>query len=434
MFKNIIFGLGVFAALFAMLIFSGRLPIGKGKSANTPIGEVMVWGTLPQNQVESLFQAVNATTKTFRISYQEIDEANFSTKLLETLASGRGPDLIIAPYQIILEQRTRLYSLPPQSISEQQYRDSYVDGASIFYNESGALALPVSVSPLVLFYNRTLFSNAGIINPPTKWDEFEDVVSKLTILDKNGRFIQNGISLGAYNNIPATKDIIMTLVSQLGQIPVFRNVSGTQEQLNVLADTPLSSNDSVRPLTSAARFFTQFADPNKKTYTWSPLLPTAQDQFLAEKLAMYIGYSDEASLMHAKNSRVDFGVKFLPQAKDHPTLVTGMKLYGIATLKRSSNLNGAFATQYLLSGTQYGPQLAQIANGFSTLKSVLSQTTSINEEYKKSILVARGWFDINQAKSNQIIQIMINDILSGRKNVSEAADAFVTTLSESYTR
>ena len=101
MFKNIIFGVGILAALVAMLIFSGRLPIGKSNKV-TATGEVVAWGTLPQASMENLFQSINNTTKTYRISYYEVSEATFSSKLLEALASGRGPDLIIPPYQIIL--------------------------------------------------------------------------------------------------------------------------------------------------------------------------------------------------------------------------------------------------------------------------------------------------------------------------------------------
>lgn len=226
----------------------------------------------------------------------------------------------------------------------------------------------------------------------------------------------------------------MTIVAQLGQIPVRRIFNGQTDELSVLANTPVNSGDTVRPLTSATRFFTQFADPNKNTYTWSPLMPDAQEQFLAEKLAMYVSYSDEEALMHTKNPRIDFGVKFLPQTKGHPLNVTGMKLYAVGALKRSNNLYTAQTAQSLITGTQYGPLIATIAGGFSPLKYILDQATNINPEYKKSMLVARGWYDVNQNISNQLTQTMLGDILAGRKSISEATDAFGTALYESYTK
>jgi ABC-type glycerol-3-phosphate transport system substrate-binding protein len=433
MFKKIILGVGVLAALVAMLIFSGRIPVGKSKVSG-PVGNIEVWGTLPQSQVESLFQSISNTAKTYRLTYYEIPEAEFSGKLLNSLASGGGPDLILAPYQIILENRSRVYLYPPNSFSEQQYRDLFVDGASIFYTEGGALALPISVSPLVMFYNRTLLSAAGIINPPVLWDDLAAMVPKLTVIDSNNRISQSAIALGAYSNINAAKDILMTIVYQLGQIPVYRYVSGGQEMFTVLANTPLEGNDTVRPLTSSLRFYSEFANPAKNIYSWSQLLPNAQDQFIAEKLVMYIGYADEEKIIKAKNPRVDFGVKFLPQTKSSSIPSTGMKLYGLSTLKRSTNLTSALTIQSLLTGSQYGPTIASIAGGFSPLKYVLEQSTGINPEYKKSMLVAKGWYDEDEKNSERLTQYMINDVLSGRRNISEAAESFVTSLTESYTK
>lgn len=433
MFKNIILGVGVLAALFAVLIFSGRIPIGKAKTSG-PMGEVVVWGTLPQDQVENLFQTINNTSKTYRITYYEISESSFSSKLLDALASGRGPDLILAPYQIILEHRSKIYLYPQQGFTEQQYRDFFIDGASIFYTERGALALPVAVSPLVLFYNRTLFSAADVITPPALWDDLYLMISKLTVIDSSNRITQSAIALGTYANISAAKDIIMTIVAQLGQVPVFRIITGGKETLTVLANSPLQGNETVRPLTSSLRFYSEFANPAKSTYTWSQLLPDAQEQFLAEKLAMYIGYSDEDTIMRAKNPRLDFGVKFLPQTKGNVIPVTGMKLYGIATLNRSSNLTTALTVQALLSGSQYGPVIASIAGGFSPLKYVIEQSTNLNPEYRKSLLLARGWYDISESTSERFVQNMISDVLSGRRNISEAAEGFVTALTESYTK
>jgi ABC-type glycerol-3-phosphate transport system substrate-binding protein len=434
MFKNIVFGTGLLAALISLLIFSGRLPIGKSKEVVAQ-GDVMVWGTLPQNQIENLFQSINNQTKTYRISYQEVPESNFSGALLEALASGRGPDLILTPYQMILEQRNKIYPFPVQSMSEQQFRDYYVDGAAILYSERGALGLPVSIEPLMLFYNRTLFSKEGIISPPVTWADVTSVTPKFTSFDGNNRISQSAIALGTTNNISIAKDMLMTLVAQLGQFPVTRFTDGKVETLNVLADTPLQNDTaSVRPLTTATRFFTEFADPSKSTYTWSPLQPQAENQFLAEKLAMYIAYAGEEKTLKAKNPRLDFGMKALPQAKGKDTFVTGMRLYGVATLARSSNLTAALTAQALLSSAQYNKALADAAGGFSPSRSVIAQDQTMSQELRQSLLVARGWYDSLPKESTALVQIMVADILTGKLNIGEAVDSFVTRLSEAYTR
>jgi hypothetical protein len=45
MLPKILLGLGLFATMFSVLIFSGKINIGK--KADGPKGEVQVWGTLP---------------------------------------------------------------------------------------------------------------------------------------------------------------------------------------------------------------------------------------------------------------------------------------------------------------------------------------------------------------------------------------------------
>jgi ABC-type glycerol-3-phosphate transport system substrate-binding protein len=214
MLKNILMGLGIFAALLAVLIFSGKVPLGSNK-ANTPAGEVVMWGTLPETSMNSIVQSFNNQAKTYRVTYREVREDVFSQKLLESLANGSGPDLILAPHQIILSQVSRIYPFPVTSISEKNFKDTFVDGATLFFTPYGAIALPVSIDPMVLFYNRTFFSKHGITNPPVTWDDIANIVPSLTILDNKNQFIESGIALGS-PNLNYAKDIIMAIVGQLG--------------------------------------------------------------------------------------------------------------------------------------------------------------------------------------------------------------------------
>jgi ABC-type glycerol-3-phosphate transport system substrate-binding protein len=149
MLRNILLGAGVFAALFSILIFSGKLPIGKG--AAKAKGEVALWGTLPEQQMNRVVQEFNPKAESYRVTYREIPQAQFNQTLLEALANGSAPDLIIAPHQLILANQSRLYPFPIASFSEKTFKDTYVDGAGILFSSAGALALPVSVDPLCFF-------------------------------------------------------------------------------------------------------------------------------------------------------------------------------------------------------------------------------------------------------------------------------------------
>ena len=430
MLRTILLGLGVFAALFAVLVFSGKIPIGS--SGSQAAGEVVLWGTIPETDMNQVIQQFNPQARKYTVSYKEIPEAQFNKTLLEALASGTGPDLIIAPHQIILSNASRLYPFPTASLSEKNFKDTYVDGATVFWTQGGALALPVSVDPLVLFYNRTLFSKHGLANPPTYWDEVVSMVTPLTIPDNRGGFVESAIALGA-SNVPNMKDIIMATVGQLGQVPVLTSyqTDGTVYR-TVTANTPIQEQGEVYPLATTVRFFTQFADPLKSTFTWSQFGGAADDLFVAEKLAMYIRHASELATLRARNPKADFEMTYLPQTRGYNTFVTGGTMYGIATLRSTKNLVTALTVESQFAGTGISPALANFLRTVPALRSYagLQGTPDV---LAKSMLVTKPWYDSFPIESGGYVTSMLSDIINGRMGPVDAAATFVSRLQDLYT-
>ncbi|MEI6811064.1 MAG: ABC transporter substrate-binding protein [Candidatus Nomurabacteria bacterium] len=430
MVRKILIGSGVFAALLAILIFSGRLPIGSSTS-NAPVGDVNMWGVFPDSEMSEIIQPFNAKAKTYRINYTYVSSVDFERKLVEALASGVGPDIILAPYQIILSQQARILPYPAASFSETAYKNTYINGAGVFWTPFGALALPVAVEPMVLFFNRTLFAKHGVLMPPTYWDELTTIVPKLTVDDGNGNFFESGIALGTFT-VPYMKDIIMASVTQLKQTPVLSgyNNDGTISY-SFLANTPLTETSQVQPLSMIMRFITEFSDPMKTTYSWNQFTGNAVDAFIAEKLAMYIGFAGELPVLRSQNPKMDIEMSFLPQARDYGTFSTGMRLYGIATMRQTKNQAGAYAVEYAFSGLEWSPQLANIVGALPAVTSYLN-TPGLNEVLKNSLLIAHGWYDINVASSDGFMSLMFDSIISGRQGVNEAVGDFVSRMSDVY--
>lgn len=430
MVRKILIGSGVFAALLAILIFSGRLPIGSS-GANNPVGDVSMWGVFPDSEMSDVIQPFNAKAKTYRINYKYVSSVDFEKKLVEALASGVGPDVILVPYQIILSQQSRIAPYPASSFSETAYKNTYINGASVFWTPSGALALPVATEPMVLFFNRTLFAKHGVLLPPTYWDELTTMVPKLTVEDGNGNFLESGISLGTFT-VPYMKDIVMAIVTQFKQTPVLANYNndGTVSY-NFLANTPITETAQVQPLSMIMRFITEFSDQTKTTYSWNQFSGNAVDAFVAEKLAMYIGYAGELPVLRSQNPKMDIEMSFLPQYRDYGTFSTGIRLYGIATMRQAKNPSGAYAVEYAFSGLDWSPQIASIVGAIPASTSYLN-TPGLNEVLKNSLLISHGWYDINSQSSSDFMSQMFGSITSGVQGVNEAVGDFVSRMSDVY--
>ena len=431
MFKTIIISAGILAAVLALLMFSGKISLGGGARALS--GQIEVWGTLPQEQMDSLITQYNNQAKTYRIVYKFVKEDTFSNALVEALASGVGPDAIIAPYQKILEQAPKIYPFPASSFSEKDYKDTYVNGASIFWTPQGALALPVSLEPLVLFFNRTLLAKHGVVSPPAYWGDINTLAPTLTVSSPQGGFVESAIALGAYGNVPNAKDILSTVVAQLGQEMVIKQVNSEgQSSYTVTANIPVKEGGDVIPLTSVLRYYMEFSDPTKTKYTWNQFMPNAQDQFVAEKLAMYIGYFGEGKTMKERNQKVDFDATYLPQTKDYNTFVTGMRMYGFATLRVAKNPNVALKVESDFGSLNWSGQIASIIGAVPPHKAYVTQQ-GVPEVLRRSNLVARGWFDIKPQVSSQVFEQMIREVTSGKSDITDAVQSFVSRLQDKYT-
>jgi ABC-type glycerol-3-phosphate transport system substrate-binding protein len=433
MFKIIVISSGVIAAVFAVLIFSGKISIGSKSTA--PVGEVYVWGTFPQNDTEQFFSQYNTQSKTYHVTYKYIKEESFSSALAEAISLGNGPDAILVPYQKILEQEPKLMPFPITSFSEKDYKSSYVDGTSILWSNNGALALPVAIEPMVMFFNRTLLSKHGIPLPPVYWTDITDQAQKLTINATQGGFIESAIALGSYTNVPYVKDILMAIVNQVGQSGVSKSVdTNTSSGFSYLvtANTPIVENGDVFPLAAAFRFFMDFADPSRTTYTWNQFQPSAQDQFVAEKLALYIGYLGDGKIIHERNQKADVDIAFLPQTKGYNTSVTGMRLYGYATLNSAKNKTASLATEASLASSGWGPTFAAIVGAIPAYRSFLVPA-NVSDTIIQSTLVARGWYDIKPDQSGPIFARMVADVASGRVDITEAVTSFVSRFQTLYT-
>src|SRR5437016_5072288 len=79
--------------VFAVLIFSGLIPIGNSSKDNGLQGKFVVWGTFSSKDMTNALETISQTNKDLLINYVQKPEAGYQQSLIEAFAKGTGPDL-----------------------------------------------------------------------------------------------------------------------------------------------------------------------------------------------------------------------------------------------------------------------------------------------------------------------------------------------------
>src|SRR3989344_1564334 len=269
-----------------IIIGVGAFSLYRGSSANSVA--MTVWGDIAAHDFNLL---LNTTTfiqdKTFSVNYIEKRTDTIEAEFTEALAEGTGPDLIIITNDKFWRNKSKLLVIPYASVSERSFKTIFVEEGELFLTETGVYALPLSVDPLVLYYNRDLLSNAGQARPIEYWDEIYEASFDLSKKDAAGNLISSVLALGEAKNIANAKDILSLLLLQAGT-PITAFV-GQDLQSQIFN----SFNLPVSPAVSALDFYTQFSNPTKTYYSWNRSLIDAQTHFASGDSAYYLGFASE---------------------------------------------------------------------------------------------------------------------------------------------
>lgn len=444
-FKSILLGVAVFATIIALLGFSGKIPFFNSSSSNQKLtGNVKVWGILPQDSMSDFVNIFNKEAKTYTMEYKEVPYGQMNSKLISALADGTGPDLIIAPSEFAFANLSRIYPISLTTIPESTYRNTFVDaGAMLIYPPYGYIALPVSIDPLVLYYNRDILSSNGFANPPRTWGDLYTYQSKITKKDDSGNITLSTIAFGTYDNIPHVTDIILSMIFQQGQNPVeqYATKDGDGNSISaykVLVDQSVS-DEGISPLNAVLAFTKDFSDTQKDTYNWNAKSPNALTQFISGNLAFYIGYASEAGYIKSANQKLYFDYTYLPQADGSKVSATYGKLNTIFMLRTSPNASESSLAYQVMVALATGPfsqNLVSTTGGVSPLKATISGSISSGDQgaeiFGNSALISKSFYDLHRNDLESLIREAIRQIYNGEKSTVEASKEFSDNLQAVY--
>ena len=393
----------ILATIAAVLIFSGAGPGLNQKSGKG--SEIKFWAPYPRAKMDFALEGYRRMNSGLKLIYEEKENQSYYSEIIDGLASNSGPDIFALNQERILKFKDKIFEIPFEAFNLRKFKDSFLGAGEIFLSKSGILGFPLFIDPVVLYWNRDLFGNDGFSRPPQTWDEFLTYSQALTKIDSNKNILQSGSALGEFSNVLRAKDIISLLILQGGSPIVER------ETLEVKLESA----------ESAVRFFNQFRDSRKKTFSWAKNLPLDKEFFLQGKLAMYFGFASEYREFKEKNPYLNFDAALVPQVRGAKTKITYAKIEALAVSKLSVDKKLDFNLINYLISPEAQKSLQEEFFTPSVLNSLLAFPVSdpTMEIFRQSALISRVWIDPEPEKTYLIFKDMNEGAASEKKGIEE---------------
>ncbi|MDP3996523.1 MAG: extracellular solute-binding protein [bacterium] len=403
-------------AVFVLLAIGGIVAFAtyRSDSGEGTGGAVSIWGILPATAVNPFLQEVSTGKKDFVINYRQISEENFDKELVEAIASGRSPDAIFLPDDLIVRFQDKVAVIPYENYPEREFKETFIQEGELYLTQSGSLGIPFSIDPLVMYWNRDLFGSAGLATYPKTWNEVLLLPSKLTVKDRTSNIVQSAVALGEYGNVTHAKKIISALLLQAGNPITDRKTQGGLESVLATAGGGVAS--------SVLGFYTEFGNPVKPIYSWNRSLPPSKNFFLSEDLAIYFGFASELSDLRAKNPNLNFSVAPFPQLVDTRVKRTYGRMYALSVLKTAPNITGAYQAILTLTDSSSISIWSKRQSLPPVRRDLISSVANdaAGTIFAEAALQSYGWLDPNPQITDGIFRSMIESISSGSRRLEEA--------------
>lgn len=419
-----VFGIFIFIGI---LFFSGaiKLPGSTPKVPPLTNKSLTIWGTLPREAVNDAINSF-AQTNQMTLTYVEKTPDAIDINISEAIAAQQGPDIVLAPHEILLKHQSKFVHVPYTTFGDRAYRDLYVDEARLFLYPDGILAFPLMIDPIIFYFNRVSYNNVAFLNPPTTWQEVSNYALKLNRKSGTETILESGLPMGTFNNIAHAKDILALLLLQAGN-PIV-TVSTDPNNKDVTSNLLDSAPNGTPIAQYVVEFFTQFSDPLKTAYSWNRAMPEALDAFASEQAAQYIGFASEMPQIAEINPSINFDVAVIPQAEGVKAKKTFGRMYGLAITKASKEQFAAYQTVLLMKDQDFSSKILNTTQALFPIAPVrkdLLVTPPATKEgpvVYSSAVIASGWLDVNYLDTQKIFEDMVIQVVRNSLDIKSAIE------------
>ncbi len=190
----------------AILMVTGALFAGgqqeASKATTAEVTEIVYWQYFYETKsvlMEKLIAMFEERNPDIKVTQQTFPYENYNTKVASSVPSGTGPNVINLYYGWLPTyiDSGYLQPLPKSVFNNEKIENEFFPLVSAAKFDGSYYALPTAVRSLALFWNKDLFKAAGLDpnTPPKTVEEMVEFAKKLTITDKNGNYLQTGLTL-----------------------------------------------------------------------------------------------------------------------------------------------------------------------------------------------------------------------------------------------
>jgi ABC-type glycerol-3-phosphate transport system substrate-binding protein len=406
-----------FLAVIAVLMFAGYLPKGIGSKNKNVVQEVTLWGPFGGIDVDEYFNNLSDANKdVVRVKYVSQAPEDYVENLIEAFARGEGPDLFFVDQKMLNRLTGKTILIPYETYPQRDVLNNFADGSSVFMTSAGLKAIPLMIDPLVMYYNRTMYTSSNVVIPPKTWVEFLATIKPILQIDSRNNITRTAAAMGEFRNITNSKSLLSTLFLQSGNPIVILDAND-----NYVADLNNTLGLTPSPAEAAIVYYQQFSNPTQASYTWNRSMTNDKDTFAAENLATYFGFASELKDLRGKNPHLDLDAVVIPQ-KDLRKRVSYGDFYGAAISKNSKKQASAYLLAEILAKKTTQDEMTKLLGYLPARRDllVIKDSDPIRQIFKDSATLSRSWVDPVPSNTNQIIQEMMEGIQTGQTEIGGA--------------
>lgn len=406
----IIAAVGLIVLVFLLGVM-GVIPLFKQGNQNGPIETtISFWGIDDPIFFRDIIDSYTSTHTGLKIAYRQFKEEDFENAILNAMATGKGPDILMFHRSWVAKHGDKIVATPDSQFSLFNLRQMFPDviETDFGFNQK-VYALPLYLDTLAMLYNKDIFNAKNVALVPTTWEDLKNIVPVLVNFDFSRQIKKAGAAIGGSDiSINKASDLITTLFLQFN--PSFKSKK----------EKPLSfESESVKAL----NFYLQFSNSSSDYYTWSEdFTNNSVDAFASGNAAIIFNYNRAIPKIKEKNPYLNFSVAPLPQVNPGQP-VNFADYWGVAVSKQSKQQTQSW--NFIISLTTNSQILASYlkeSHRPPALRTLINQNLKDVDlgVFAKQSLTAKSVYQKDNIAFKKTISNMIESILTGKTDVSTA--------------